>query len=148
MEFKKFGEMSKEKIKWLEQKYRVTFPNDYKQFLLGNNGGFFNIENMNKVPVDELNDNIYMEVLYGCDTPYDVTNIEYWMDEYESELIEESIIIGNDLSQGFLVLILLEGYEGVYFWDDGHNFESSTDEENTYFIAETFTNFLKKIQYE
>ena len=44
---------------------------------------------------------IYMKVLYGCDTPYDVTNIEYWMDEYESELIEESIIIGNDLSQGF-----------------------------------------------
>ncbi|MDH9144897.1 hypothetical protein PYL34_02610 [Staphylococcus epidermidis] len=85
-----------------------------------------------------------MKVLYGCDTPYDVTNIEYWMDEYESELIEESIIIGNDLSQGFLVLILLEGYEGVYFWDDGHNFESSNDEENTYFIAETFTNFLKK----
>ena len=54
MEFKKFGEMSKEKIKWLEQKYRVTFPNDYKQFLLGNNGGFFYIENMNKVPLDEL----------------------------------------------------------------------------------------------
>ena len=48
------------------------------------------------------------------------------------------------MSQGFLVLILLEGYEGVYFWDDGHNFESSNDEENTYFIAETFTNFLKK----
>lgn len=91
---------------------------------------------------------IYMEVLYGCDTPYDVTNIEYWMDEYESELIEESIIIGNDLSQGFLVLILLEGYEGVYFWDDGHNFESSNDEENTYFIAETFTKFMDKIQYK
>ena len=51
------------------------------------------------------------------------------MDEYESELIEESIIIGNDLSQGFIVLILLEGYEGIYFWDDGHNFESSNDEE-------------------
>ena len=67
---------------------------------------------MNKVQVDKLNENIYMEVLYGCDTPYDVTNIEYWMDEYESELVEESIIIGNDLSQGFLVLILLEGYEG------------------------------------
>ena len=64
MEFKKFGEMSKEKIKWLEQKYRVTFPNDYKQFLLGNNGGFFNIENMNKVPVDELNDNIYIWKCY------------------------------------------------------------------------------------
>lgn len=148
MKFKNFGEISKENIKWLEQKYSVTLPNDYKQFLLENNGAFFDIENMNKIQIDELNDNIYTEVLYGFDTPYDVTNVEYWMDEYESELIEESIIIGNDLSQGFIVLILLEGYEGIYFWDDGHNFESSNDEENSYFIAESFTKFIEKIQYK
>lgn len=64
MKFKNFGEMSKEKIKWLEKKYRITFPNDYKQFLLKSNGVFFNIEYMNKVQIDELNDNIYGSIIW------------------------------------------------------------------------------------
>ncbi|MFD2388034.1 hypothetical protein [Enterococcus rivorum] len=43
-----------------------------------------------------------------------------------------------------MILIICDGEnEGVYYWDDSYHFENSDDEMNTYWIANTFTEFIK-----
>lgn len=36
-------------------------------------------------------------------------------------------------------------YKGVYYWDDSYHFDFSEDDMNTYFIADSFSDFLTLI---
>lgn len=62
------------------------------------------------------------------------------------ELLEKTIIIADDIIQGFIVLICEGEDKGVYYWDDAYNFETSDDESNVYWIADDFTSFLEQLR--
>lgn len=44
---------------------------------------------------------IVLDVLYGDDENNESGNIMFWMKQFEGEMLENSIIIGDDLFQGF-----------------------------------------------
>lgn len=48
--------------------------------------------------------------------------------------------------QGIIVMICEGEFAGIYYWDDSFQFEESTDEENTYWMAKDFSTFIDMIR--
>ncbi|OEH81628.1 SMI1 / KNR4 family protein [Enterococcus rivorum] len=143
MKMESFSGATENKVINLEKKYGLSLPEDYKKFLLDCNGGIVEKDSSNEISVEDINEKIVIDVLYGIDTANEKANIDYWMDSLSDDLLENTVIIGDDLIQG-LILIICDGEnEGVYYWDDSYHFENSDDEMNTYWIANTFTEFIK-----
>lgn len=142
------GHASDEEIKDLEGKYMLTLPEDYKNFLKENNGGQSpSYEFENSIEIKNINEEINVATLYGIKTAVKNFDIEDWTDEYLDDLFSNSIIIGDSLQHGFLVLWLSgDEDEGIYYYDDTYNLEASSDENNAYFLARTFTEFLELVQ--
>ena len=142
------GRASYQEIKDLEEKYNLTLPEDYKNFLKESNGGQSpSSEFGNSIEIQNINEEINIAVLYGIKTGIKNSDIEDWTDEYLDDLFSHSIIIGNSLQHGFLVFWLSgDEDEGIYYYDDTYNLEGSSDENNAYFLARTFTEFLELVQ--
>lgn len=139
---KEFGNSSEESILNLNRKYSLNLPDDYIGFLKERNGGIVEKNDTNRVTIEDTSSSIIIDVLFGNDTGERESNISTWMDKYADELLEDTIIIGDDLMHGFIVMICEGEYSGVYYWDDSYFFDESTDEENTYWIADSFSDFL------
>jgi len=140
--YKKFDVTTIEKIGFFEDKYSVTLPEDYKMFLLECNGCIVEEQDRKRVYVSGISDYIDVEVLFGIETGEKNCDIENWMDLFLDELLAKTLIIGNDIMQGLLLIINDEINNGIYYWDDSYNFEMSCDEKNTYKICDTFEEFL------
>ncbi|MBE5977520.1 MAG: hypothetical protein E7249_00110 [Paenibacillaceae bacterium] len=68
-----------------------------------------------------------------------------WTNKFSDDMLESSLIIADTLEKGFIILICTGEYKGVYYWDDSYHFESSEDDKNTYFIADSFSDLLTLI---
>ncbi len=131
-------------VKMLEKKYDLKLSNDYFEFLCNVGGGIVEKTN-NEIYIEDIKDVISIDVLFGLNTAYKNANIEMWTDKYYDEIPRNTIIIGDTLEHGFVVMLCLGEDAGIYYWDDTYHFECSNDENNTYFIADTFTEFAKKL---
>ena len=101
------GHASDKEIKDLEEKYKLTLPEDYKNFLKESNGGRCpSYEFENSIELQNINEEINIAVLYGIKTGVKNSDIEDWTDEYLDDLFSHSIIIGDSLQHGFLVFWL------------------------------------------
>ena len=147
MSIKRFKETSINNIRLLEQRYNLKLPQDYLEFLLKYNGGDVKLDNDCGVYVRYLKENIHVDILYGLDTEYKNTDIDTWMSDniIANDMPENTIIIGDSIEHGFIILLCSGEDAGVYYWDHAYEFECSNDELNTYFIADTFTEFVKGI---
>ena len=136
-----------ENIIKIENQFGVKLPNDYKDFLLKNNGAI--IKNAT-FWVEDLKQKILMDKLFGINLPTKVLNLEYWNEEYKNDLLNNSVIIGCDGGGTFIILVAGERNDdikkGIYYYDDGYFFEQSSDEENTYYICETFSEFMEQLK--
>lgn len=137
-----FNATNKEQILALEKKYNLTLPDDYKHFLLKKNGGITEKDESNELLVEDLNEQIVLDVLYGVGTGHEKANIEFWMDSLLDDLLEDTVIIGDDIIHDLILIVCSAENSGVYYWDDAYNFEGSSETENTYWIADSFTDFL------
>lgn len=100
-----FGKVQEESIQKIENLFHVVLPEDYTKFLLDFNGGvIFNTE-PGEVYLKDIAQFINIDVLYGIDTGKSECDIEYWTDKYFDELLENTIIIGDSLQHGFIVMI-------------------------------------------
>ena len=142
---KKFGSANHQDILDLQQKYSVELPKDYINFLVKYNGGIIEKNDRNKVFIEDLSTFINIDVLFGLNTGSSTSDIRTWMTKFQDDLFDQSIIIGDDLMHGFIVMICKGEYSGIYYWDDSYQFDESTDEENTYWIAENFSNFFEQL---
>ena len=140
-EIKSFGKIAKEDIVEIEKKFDVVLPSDYKQFLLKYNGGAVAINELKEIHLDDINESINIDVLYGIHTGSKASDIEYWTNEYADDLFEKTVIIGDSLQHGFIVLICDGSNDGIYYYDDSYCFDSSNDDSNVYLIANTFDEF-------
>ena len=144
MNIQRFKCLSNEEITNIERQFNVSFPNDYKKFLGTIGGGVVEKDDSNNIYVPILGEPIIVDVLYGNEK--EKASITFWMNQYKEDLLDQAVIIGDDLMQGFFVLICEGQNSGVYYWDDAYNFECSTDENNMYWIADTFNDFLNLIK--
>ena len=68
------------------------------------------------------------------------------INEYKEDIPEHSLLIGDFQDGAFLLLIPDGEYKGIYYYDHAYSFEQSDDHCNTYFLAETFSDFLDCIK--
>ena len=140
-ELKSFKKISKVDIIRIEKLFNISLPSDYVTFLLKYNGVVSN-DAFNEIYLKDINKNVNVDVIYGIDTGNDASNIEYWTNAYIDDLFENTVIIGDSIQHGFFVLVCDGSNDGVYYYDDSYSLSSSDDENNVYFIANTFDEFF------
>ncbi|WP_205004665.1 SMI1/KNR4 family protein [Scopulibacillus daqui] len=96
------------------------------------------------VPIKDANEEMVLGVLFGLDLE-DNYDLGDWNEEYQEDMIENTIIIGADYGSGLLVLINQEEEKGIYYWDNALELESSSEEENTYKLSDSFGQFIKML---
>lgn len=144
MKIKGYGNVKEEEIFKLEDEIGFTLPNDYKEFLINFNGGVPEVK-YSTFKLNELEENIGLQVLYGLDLEEDL-NLREWYEEYEDDLLDDCLIIGHGIGFGFIVLVNSPEVSGVYFWDNSFELENSSEDENIYKISDTFREFIEKLK--
>ena len=143
-----FGHAEDENIELLEKRFDIKLPVDYKEFLVTQNGGrnlSYTFEN--SIKIDQLDEVINIDTMFGINTGIKNADIEQWTEEYRNDIFEHSIIIGDTLQHGFLLFWQSDDdNEGIYYYDDTYQLEVSSDENNAYFLAKTFSEFADLIQ--
>lgn len=143
-----WGQVDETAISAFEREINFSLPTDYRTFLQANNGAsvdgqvFF---------VSDLDQDVLMDVFFG------ITNAEersltlgYWLNEFGDELQEKTLIIGSDPGGGMITYVTAGEDKGIYYWDHSHFFPQSSEEEgNTYFLADSFDDFMATLhKYE
>lgn len=148
MKLDRFGFANEEAISILENKFEVVLPEDYKRFLLQENGGRnTDYKYKNLVRISQISEEINIDVMFGVETNIKNADIEQWTSEYRDDLFPNSIIIRDTIQHGFIVFWLSnEENRGIYYYDDTYEFESSTDDVNAYFLANSFSEFLSMVE--
>jgi|AGTN01.2.fsa_nt_gi SMI1 / KNR4 family. len=146
MAIKKFGATEMEQIREIEAAYNLKLPKDYIDFLLEYNGGAIEKDEDCEVYIDSLHNSIHVDVLFGINTVYENANINNWMTLFKDDILKGTLIIGDSIEHGFIVLVCTEKDLGICYWDHTYEFTCSNDESNTYFIADTFTEFINHIK--
>lgn len=141
-----FGEKANlSNIKTFEANNKIELPKDYVNFLIRYNGGNIELNDANVIHVDDLGGDINIDVLFGVNTKEPELSIEFWINKYKNEMPQGTVIIGDSYQHGFIILLCVGEDAGVYYWDDTYEFPCSDDAANTYFVADTFTDFIKKL---
>ena len=137
-----WGENSKELVLSFEQQIGFALPEDYRQFLIKNNGA---VVNQQAFFVKDLGQEVLLDVMYGLTNANARSlTLAYWLKEYEGEIGEKELVIGSDPG-GHQILFITSGADkGVYYWDTNHFFaQSSKEEGDTYFLAASFSEFCE-----
>ena len=128
-----------EKIEALSEKYGLSLSEDYVAFLKKTNGVIS--RDGKTFYVKGLDAEIELDSLYGFTADRDWLDIEFWMKMYASELPENTVILGTDVLDNFLIMIGSGENAGVYYWDCSFSFAKSTDDSNAYYVTDSFSGF-------
>lgn len=139
-----FGMATEETVRNFEQHIGFSLPDDYKQFLIEYNGGTPQVRN-STFTVEALSEIIPLDVLYGLGIDSEM-DLQDWNDEYRSDLLSNSIVIGRDPGTGMVVLINDAEIKGVFYWDQSLFFNQSNEEENVYKICDSFKEFINQLK--
>jgi len=142
--FTPWGKSDESTIRQFEQRLGFPLPVDYRTFLLENNGG--SIRNQTFF-VDDLAQDVLMDVFYGVTNEEEDLTLNSWLIEHGDELQEKALIIGADQGGGIILYITAGEEQGIYYWDHAHFFPQSSQEEgNTYFLADSFAEFCQLLK--
>lgn len=144
--FKKFDGEIINKVAEYEQTVKMELPKDYRDFLVNTNGGQF-VDEIHTFWVDELKENIGVDVLFGFNQARSLC-LNSWHNEYDEELPENTIIIGNSINAGLILLICQEDWKGIFLWDHCLNLEQSTEEDCLYRISDSFELFFNSLEVQ
>ncbi|MDF7670696.1 SMI1/KNR4 family protein [Orbaceae bacterium ESL0721] len=136
-----FGKLSNSKIEHIENELKISFPDDYKQFLANYNGGLPK-QNYLTQQLAHRAAKVTLGVLLGVNSNpnYDLLD---WNAEYRTDMPSDAFIIGVDYSSGLYIMMTDQENRGIYYWDNAYVLEHSNDDENVYFISTTFTEFMQ-----
>ncbi|MDR1935280.1 MAG: SMI1/KNR4 family protein [Candidatus Accumulibacter sp.] len=143
MKIKNYGKGNIENINKIEKEFGIKLPNDYKEYLLNNNGVMIGEACFY---LKELKQYILMGVFYGIGTENNTIDIIKINKEFEDDIMENTLLIGEDDGGGMILLIFDGSNDGIWYYDHSYFFKQSTDELNTYYICETFTEFMEILE--
>ncbi|MBA5868948.1 MAG: SMI1/KNR4 family protein [Nitrospira sp. CR2.1] len=138
MKITPFGKATAAQIGLLEKQIGSRLPDDYRSFLIENNGGEVNDS---LFFVHELGEDILFDVFFGFNEKR-ALDLNFWIDELEGERPENSLMIGKDPGGNFILLDWSNKRPGIYYWDRGFCYPDSSEENSTYFVAKSFTDFV------
>lgn len=136
-----FGSLDNKDLEVFQRSNNLGLPDDYKEYLLENNGGSVN-DKIVCFNAENIAEPIALGSLFGVGNAKKSLSLETWLNEYGDELLENMLIIGHATGSGLVLLVNQEDWKGVYFWDNCLDYENSTEDECMYFIAKTFKDFL------
>jgi len=143
MKIKAYRNGSSEEVSKLEKKFKIKLPEDYKNFLIQYNGG--NVDD-GYLYVKELDEYMLMGYFFGIGIERGFADIIKINEEFNDDIPKKSLLIGTDEGEGFLLLVNDGISNGIWYYDHIYFFEKSTDDLNTYFICETFSDFIKMLE--
>ena len=102
MKVENYGQLAEDKVNEFEAKWELKIPNDFKMFLLENNGGKV-IDGV--ITLTELNEDVLLDCFYGIGLSVRTKNIDYWMNEFLDEYPPCTVIIGDTADDNMLLYI-------------------------------------------
>ncbi len=141
MDLVKNGVLKIEDVEELEKELNTKLPDDYVEFLMQSNGGFFDEAKM--ISIDGIASRIGVEKMWGYNTGYKSADILTWTKQYVPKTQNNTVIIGADYANNNIIMITKDEDKGIYYWDSRIAFENSTEDECVYWIADTFSEFIE-----
>ncbi len=131
-------------IKSLEEEIGISFPKDYKTFLLRFNGG---IPHPAAFPIKEMPNNPYgiIQEFFGLDCPIESSNLK-WNQEVSIGRLPTNLFPFACTPSGDLICLSLFGEDtgAVVLWDF-YNEHIPPTYKNIYHIANSFVEFIENI---
>ena len=118
-----------------------TLPDDYFNFLAQNDGATIDEAYFY---VKDIGEYIMFELFY------DIKECIETYEEFHEDFPDKSLVIGADPGGAMLLLVTTEVGDfskGIYFYDHSHFFEASNSDYNTYFVCDTFTEFITILEH-
>ena len=116
-------------------------PDDYFNFLVQNDGAIIDEAYFYVKDIEEY-------IMF--DLFYDIEKCIKIYEEFSDDFPDKSLVIGRDPGGGMLLLVTTEVGDfskGIYFYDHSHFFEASNSDCNTYFICDTFSEFITILEH-
>ena len=118
-----------------------TLPDDYFNFLVQNDGATIDEAYFYVKDIEEY---IMFDLFYNIEKCIKI------YEEFSDDFPEKSLVIGRDPGGGMLLLVTTDVGDfskGIYFYDHSHFFEASNSDCNTYFICDTFSEFITILEH-
>ncbi|MBB1575596.1 MAG: SMI1/KNR4 family protein, partial [Flavobacteriaceae bacterium] len=81
---------------------------------------------------------------------YDIEECIETYEEFSDDFPDKSLVIGRDPGGGMLLLVTEDVgnfSKGIHFYDHSHFFEASNSDCNTYFVCDTFSEFITILEH-
>ena len=118
-----------------------TLPDDYFNFLGENDGATIDEAYFYVKDIEEY-------IMF--DLFYDIEECIETYEEFSEDFPDKSLVIGRDPGGGMLLLVTTDVGDfskGIHFYDHSHFFEASNSDCNTYFVCDTFTEFITILEH-
>ena len=118
-----------------------TLPDDYFNFLVQNDGAIIDEAYFYVKDIEEY-------IMF--DLFYDIEKCIKIYEEFSDDFPDKSLVIGRDPGGGMLLLVTTEVGDfskEIHFYDHSHFFEASNSDCNTYFICDTFSEFITILEH-
>ena len=141
MKIKAINKGSEAKALDFQEFLDFTLPDDYFNFLAQNDGATIDEAYFYVKDIEEY---IMFDLFYNIEKCIKI------YEEFSDDFPEKSLVIGRDPGGGMLLLVTTDVGDfskGIYFYDHSHFFEASNSDCNTYFICDTFTEFITILEH-
>ena len=136
MKIKAINKGSEAKTLAFQEFLGFTLPDDYFNFLAQNDGATIDEAYFYVKDIEEY---IMFELFY------DIEECIETYEEFHENFPDKSLVIGADPGGAILLLVTTDVgnfSKGIYFYDHSHFFEASNSDCNTYFVCDTFSEFI------
>ncbi len=138
VKIKKGKKIKEKEIINFEQRNDIKLPNDYRNFLLENNGG---VPETNEFDIPDINSGS------GINEFLSIDELESIKKSLGERLLQNAWAIAYAEGGNYLCIVVGEK-EGVYFWD--HELEAEEGQpaswDNLFLVAENFDDFLASLR--
>ena len=141
MKIKAINKGNKAKVLTFQEFLGFTLPDDYFNFLTQNDGAIIDEAYFY---VKDIQEYIMFELFY------DIEECIETYEEFSDDFPDKSLVIGTDPGGGILLLVTTDVGDfskGIHFYDHSHFFEASNSDCNTYFVCDTFTEFITILEH-
>ena len=141
MKIKAINKGSEAKTLAFQEFLGFTLPDDYFNFLAQNDGATIDEAYFYVKDIEEY---IMFELFY------DIKECIETYEEFHENFPDKSLVIGADPGGAILLLVTTDVgnfSKGIYFYDHSHFFEASNSDCNTYFVCDTFSEFITILEH-
>lgn len=141
MKIKAINKGSEAKALAFQEFLGFILPDDYFNFLAQNDGAIIDEAYFYVKDIEEY-------IMF--DLFYDIEECIETYEEFSDDFPDKSLVIGRDPGGGMLLLVTTEVGDfskGIHFYDHSHFFEASNSDCNTYFICDTFSEFITILEH-